>query len=112
MINARQVIESRGVITIRAKAGSFRGEKAVLIEVEDTGGGISPEVMRNMFNPFFSTFAKGTGLGLSISHRIIAHHHGEIEVINVAKGARFTITLPVVPPGPVVTGHAEQDSTI
>jgi signal transduction histidine kinase len=67
--------------------------------------------MRNMFNPFFSTFAKGTGLGLSISHRIISQHHGEIEVINVEKGARFTITLPVVQPGPVVTGRAEQAPT-
>ena len=55
--------------------------------------------MRNIFNPFFSTFAKGTGLGLSISHRIIAHHHGEIEVINGAKGARFVVLLPVMQPG-------------
>ena len=55
--------------------------------------------MRNIFNPFFSTFAKGTGLGLSISHRIIAHHHGEIEVINGEKGARFIVTIPLVPPG-------------
>ena len=111
MVNARQVMAGRGLITIRAKAGAIRGEQAVVIEVEDTGGGIRPEVMRNMFNPFFSTFAKGTGLGLSISHRIIAQHHGEIEVINVEKGARFTITLPVVQPGPVVTGRAEQAPT-
>jgi len=68
------------------------------LEVEDTGGGIAPEVMRNIFNPFFSTFAKGTGLGLSISHRIVAHHHGEIEVLNGELGARFIVRLPVKPP--------------
>ncbi len=112
MINARQVIKGRGVVTIRAKVGSLRGEKAVSVEIEDTGGGISPEVMRNMFNPFFSTFAKGTGLGLSISHRIIAHHHGEIEVINVEKGARFIVTLPVVQPGPAAAGRAEHVPTV
>jgi signal transduction histidine kinase len=95
MINARQIMVDGGVLTVSARKASLRGEKAVVVAVEDTGGGISPEVLRNIFNPFFSTFAKGTGLGLSISHRIIAHHRGEIEVINAERGARFTITLPV-----------------
>ena len=98
-----------GVLTLRAKTGALRGEPAVVVEVEDTGGGITPEVMRNMFNPFFSTFAKGTGLGLSISHRIIAHHHGEIKVINAQKGARFIVSLPVLQPGGKnVDQHEEQ----
>ena len=99
LINARQVMSDGGVLTVRAWVASLRGDKAVVVEVEDTGGGITPEVMRNIFNPFFSTFAKGTGLGLSISHRIIEHHHGEIEVINGERGARFIVTLPVVQPG-------------
>jgi signal transduction histidine kinase len=99
MINARQVMGTGGVLTVGARTGSLRGDKAVVVEVEDTGGGISPEVMRNIFNPFFSTFAKGTGLGLSISHRIIAHHQGQIEVINGEKGARFIVTLPVIQSG-------------
>ncbi len=111
MINARQVIGSRGVVTIRARASTLRGEQAVSVEIEDTGGGIRPEVMRNMFNPFFSTFAKGTGLGLSISHRIIAHHQGEIEVINAEKGARFIVTLPVVQPRTVIAGRTEHAPT-
>ena len=109
VINARQVMNDGGVLTIRAKTGALRGEPAVVVEVEDTGGGITPEVMRNMFNPFFSTFAKGTGLGLSISHRIIAHHHGEIKVLNAEKGARFIISLPVLQPGGKnVDQHEEQ----
>jgi len=99
LINARQVMSDGGVLTVRAWRGSLRGDKAVVVEFEDTGGGIAPEVMRNIFNPFFSTFAKGTGLGLSISHRIIEHHHGEIEVINGERGARFIVTLPVAQPG-------------
>ena len=111
LINARQVIGEQGVIKIRAKTGAIRGEEAVAVEVEDTGGGIRPEVMRNIFNPFFSTFAKGTGLGLSISHRIVALHHGEIEVINADQGARFIVTLPVVQPGSFDRGHAEDSQT-
>ncbi len=98
MINARQVMSDGGFLTVSARSGTLSGDKAVVVEFEDTGGGISPEVMRNMFNPFFSTFDKGTGLGLSISHRIVTHHHGEIEVINSEQGARFIVSLPVVPP--------------
>jgi signal transduction histidine kinase len=113
MINACQVMSDGGVLTIRAWVGSLRGDKAVVVVIEDTGGGISPEIMRNIFNPFFSTLAKGTGLGLSISHRIIAHHHGEIEVINGEQGAHFIITLPVAQPVAVKTDNAaraEEDS--
>jgi signal transduction histidine kinase len=108
LINARQAVKKKGMITVRAKAGIIRGEDAVVIEVEDTGGGIRPEIIRNIFNPFFSTSAKGTGLGLSISHRIIAHHYGEIEVINAEQGARFVVTLPVVQPGGHAAGRVDQ----
>lgn len=98
MINARQVMSNGGVLKVSARVGALHGTKAVVVEVEDTGGGIRPDVMRNIFNPFFSTFAKGTGLGLSISHRIIAHHHGEIEVVNGEQGACFIVKLPVTQP--------------
>ncbi|MCK4502374.1 MAG: histidine kinase, partial [Desulfuromonadales bacterium] len=98
-----------GVLTVKAWVGSLRGDQAVVVEVEDTGGGISPEIMRNIFNPFFSTFAKGTGLGLSISHRIIAHHHGGIEVINGEQGARFIVSLPVAQPAVVTIDSAENE---
>ncbi len=98
VINARQVMSAGGVLTVSARVGVLRGEQAVVVEVQDTGGGILPEVMRNIFNPFFSTFAKGTGLGLSISHRIVEHHHGQIEVVNGDQGACFIVSLPVVPP--------------
>ncbi|NIQ09895.1 MAG: histidine kinase, partial [Gammaproteobacteria bacterium] len=53
IINARQAIDGSGTITVRARRSSLRGEAAVAVEIEDTGGGISSEVMRNIFNPFF-----------------------------------------------------------
>jgi signal transduction histidine kinase len=110
-INARQVMNDGGVLTVSARTGSLRGDKAVVVEVKDTGGGISPEVMRNIFNPFFSTLAKGTGLGLSISHRIIEHHHGQIEVVNSGEGARFIVSLPLVQPSGASLGPAEKEKT-
>jgi|LGVD01.1.fsa_nt_gb signal transduction histidine kinase len=93
--NARQSMAPGGVLTVRAYASLLRGEPAVALEVEDTGGGIEPSVMRNIFNPFFTTRQDGTGLGLSIVHRIIEHHHGDIEVQNGELGARFIIHLAV-----------------
>lgn len=93
--NARQAMASGGTLTVRAYSALLRGEPAVALEVEDTGGGIEPSVMRNIFNPFFTTRQDGTGLGLSIVHRIIEHHHGDIEVQNGELGARFIIRLTV-----------------
>ncbi len=93
--NARQTMAAGGVLTVRAYTTLLRGEPAVALEVEDTGGGIELSVMRNIFNPFFTTRQDGTGLGLSIVHRIIEHHHGDIEVQNGELGARFIIRLAV-----------------
>ena len=93
--NARQAMPNGGLLSIRACRTTLRGDRAVAVKVEDTGGGISNEVMRNIFNPFFSTKEEGTGLGLSISHRIVEHHRGEIEVQNREKGALFILRLPV-----------------
>ncbi|MEZ4483150.1 MAG: ATP-binding protein [Syntrophotaleaceae bacterium] len=93
--NARQTMAGGGTLTVRAYGTVLRGDPAVALEVEDSGGGIEPAVMRNIFNPFFTTRQSGTGLGLSIVHRIIEHHHGDIEVQNGERGARFIIRLSV-----------------
>jgi two-component system sensor histidine kinase HydH len=93
--NARQSMAAGGTLTVRAHATTLRGDQAVAIEVEDTGGGIPADVMRNIFNPFFTTRENGTGLGLSIVHRIIEHHNGDIEVQNREKGALFIVRLAV-----------------
>ncbi len=90
--NARQAMPEGGTLTIRA----YPDEEGINIEVEDTGGGIPPEIVGNIFNPFFTTKKNGTGLGLPIAHTIIKNHGGEIGVKNMpGKGAIFVIRLPL-----------------
>ncbi|MDD5409518.1 MAG: ATP-binding protein [Candidatus Omnitrophica bacterium] len=72
------------------------GEEVVIVEIEDTGTGISEENLKRIFDPFFTTkgLGKGTGLGLSISQNIINLHKGLIEIISqLGKGTRVIITL-------------------
>jgi signal transduction histidine kinase len=96
--NARQAMPDGGMLIVRIYHSSLRGDRAVAVEVEDTGGGIPANILRNIFNPFFTTRKQGTGLGLPIVHRIIEHHQGEIEVQNTERGARFVLRLPEAPP--------------
>ena len=67
---------------------------------QDTGGGISPENLARLFNPFFTTKPEGTGLGLAITRRIIQEHGGSITVESeVQKGTTFHIFLPLLDAG-------------
>ncbi|MCB0307372.1 MAG: hypothetical protein KDI38_26655, partial [Calditrichaeota bacterium] len=73
------------------------GETPMLrISLRDSGSGIAPEVLENLFDPFVTTRSRGTGLGLSIAYRIIKQHGGWIEAFNNPdKGATFKIFLPL-----------------
>lgn len=97
LINAGQAIEAtgkQGVITVHTH---LQG-KQVIVDITDTGCGISEENLEKLFNPFFTTKpeGQGTGLGLSITYGIIQEHGGNIEVTSKeGEGSRFIITLPV-----------------
>jgi two-component system NtrC family sensor kinase len=75
---------------------SFGDRRFIVIEIEDSGCGISQENIGKIFEPFFSTKGqKGTGLGLSVAWGIIDNHNGSINVQSqVGKGTNFTIRLP------------------
>ena len=92
--NAIDAMPDGGTLTFRV---ANRGNR-VLIEVEDTGHGISQENVSKVFEPFFTTkeVGKGTGLGLAVCYGIISEHGGRIGVrSNVGKGTTFSIFLPV-----------------
>ncbi len=91
--NARHAMVGGGTLTVRTYRSNLRAEPCVAIDVQDTGGGVSPKILTEIFTPFYSTKEKGTGLGLAISQRIIQQHHGTIEVSNDDLGAKFTLRL-------------------
>lgn len=97
LVNAAHAIEEFGKITVR----TLPAEDSVIIEVEDTGKGISQEHLHRIFEPFFTTkpIGKGTGLGLSLSFNIIEKHNGDIKVLSTpGQGTCFRITLPIIQP--------------
>ncbi len=91
LLNAVQAMDGAG--TVRVEIGSQAGYASVV--VSDTGRGISPQNLPNIFRPFYTTRGDGTGLGLSLAQRIVEDHHGRIEVSSVVgQGSRFTVLLP------------------
>jgi signal transduction histidine kinase len=90
-INSMQSINNTGFITVRVEEekGNY------LLEIKDTGSGISQEDIKKIFNPFFTTKEKGSGLGLSIVKKIIEGHKGSIAIDSKEnEGTRVVIQLP------------------
>jgi two-component system sensor histidine kinase HydH len=95
--NAYQAMNGNGTLFIRIHPVSKNGSSFIRAEVQDTGNGIDPENLHNIFNPFYSTKEGRLGLGLPTIHKIIISHQGRIEVDNhPGEGVNFIITLPVV----------------
>ncbi|MFZ5944475.1 MAG: two-component system sensor histidine kinase NtrB [Bacillota bacterium] len=89
--NAAQAAGEQGKIFVSLHE---KGQK-VFITIWDTGPGIDPAIMDNLFRPFFTTKERGTGLGLSIVQAIIHNHGGDIVVKNAQEGgAIFQAILP------------------
>ena len=103
VINAQHAMQdSDGERRLMLTTGPADGGKRVMLEVADTGPGITPEVRRRIFEPFFTTKPQhlGTGVGLSLSQGIVDAHDGTLEVLPTRRGATFRMTLPAmeVPP--------------
>jgi len=97
--NAAESIEGRGSVTLSARTATWRlnGEHrpVVILEVEDTGKGIAPDVQKRLFDPFFSTKETGTGLGLAIAARIVEKHGGALQFqTQMNRGTTFGVVLP------------------
>lgn len=91
IVNAIQSMDSGGELFI----STGRSNGKVVVTFSDNGGGIAPEDLENIFNPFFTTKSCGTGLGLPITKSIITRHNGTITVENNAgEGVSFSLSLP------------------
>jgi two-component system, NtrC family, sensor kinase len=102
IVNASHAIAEQGVITL--SSGS-EGDW-VWIQVDDNGCGMSEEVQRRVFEPFYTTkdVGKGTGLGLSLSFSIVQKHGGAIQVRSqLGQGSAFRIWVPIHGPQPHLT---------
>lgn len=121
-LNARDAMPNGGTLKITTEdlvvSDSFRkanewaqNERYVLLQLSDTGRGMSPDILQHVFEPFFTTkqVGKGSGLGLSMVYGIITQHGGEIQVTSeVNAGTVVKIYLPIVAKPDKAGSEAEQ----
>jgi two-component system, NtrC family, sensor kinase len=104
VVNALDSMDEGGALTITPSVK----DGTVELIFQDTGCGMTPDILENIFEPFFtrSRTGKGTGLGLSISHRIISSHGGEITAASAGsgQGSTFTVRLPIEQPAELRDG--------
>jgi two-component system NtrC family sensor kinase len=94
-VNAIEAAGEGDEVSIAAYDTQDRDVAAQAIEVRDTGAGITPGDLDQLFQPFFTTKPAGTGLGLSVAENIVRSHEGRIEVEStVGTGTTFRIVLP------------------
>src|SRR5262249_9472108 len=107
-IQLQQVVLNLVMNSIEAIGSTAAGERRITgrtrlidgsaaeVSIEDSGPGISPEMVDQVFEPFFSTKEAGMGMGLSIARTIVASHRGRIWAANRREGGavlRFTVPL-------------------
>ena len=92
ILNAMQAMPDGGLLTIRARRESPMG----VIEISDTGTGISPEILCHVTEPFFTTRHDGTGLGLSVSKQLIELNGGKLDFFSEpGQGTTVSLYLPL-----------------
>jgi signal transduction histidine kinase len=91
--NAIDAMRGKGELRVR----TYRDDTCVVVEIGDSGPGISPEVKPHIFEPFFTTkgVGEGTGLGLDTAQRIVKKHKGNIQVSSKPGDTRFQVWLPL-----------------
>jgi signal transduction histidine kinase len=93
VINAKDAMPKGGTLDISTVVDDAK----VLVHVQDTGVGMSPEVKEHVFEAFFTTKGeKGSGIGLNICRQIVVDHNGQISVESIeGQGSTFTVRLPL-----------------
>ncbi|MDX2225678.1 MAG: ATP-binding protein [Verrucomicrobiae bacterium] len=89
--NAMQAMKTGGILRV----ATTREDSFVVVSLTDNGGGIAPETLANIFQPFYTTKKKGSGLGLMIVRRIVQAHGGEISIeSHLERGTTVKVLLP------------------
>lgn len=112
LLNARQAMPDGGTIEVRAENVAFADSlddagPRVRISIRDSGRGMAADVLRRIFDPYFTTKPGGNGLGLATAYAIVGKHGGHISVESTPDvGTAFTVDLPAsletpLPPPPV-----------
>jgi len=109
-VNARDAMPTGGRLRIEAKRSLYDRRSEVLIQVTDTGSGMSLETQSRMFEPFFSTKEMNVGLGLTAVYGIMKQSAGQVEVVSrPGEGTVVRVTLPLVrqgrPPVPSIPAN-------
>jgi signal transduction histidine kinase len=97
-LNACQAMPSGGRLTIRCAAADTvpDGGPRAILQIRDTGAGITAEDLQRVFDPFFTTKTTGTGLGLTICHDIVTRHQGQLRLESEpGRGTVATVSLPL-----------------
>jgi signal transduction histidine kinase len=95
LLNGIQAISGAGEVRVTM----LQDHDSAIVEVTDTGRGISAEALARIFKPFFTTRSEGTGLGLSLANSIVHSHGGRIDVTSTpGKGSLFKVFLPLQRP--------------
>jgi signal transduction histidine kinase len=96
-LNAVEAMGTEGLLTVRITRKHAQGVSWIVVDVSDTGPGISESVAANIFDPFFTTKARGSGLGLTICRGITDAHRGTIRAERnpEGQGASIIVELPV-----------------
>lgn len=90
IVNAVQAMKDTEIKKIDIKMGIENSK--VVIEIKDTGCGMSEETKKRLFEPFYTTKSKGTGLGMAITHKILESHHAQIDIESqLGQGTQFKI---------------------
>ena len=92
IVNAIEAMAEGGELRIR----TCQDPRDVVVEIQDNGAGIPPDVLPHIFEPFFTTkgVGEGTGLGLDISMRVVRKHRGEIRVQSKPGATTFRVSIP------------------
>jgi two-component system sensor histidine kinase HydH len=98
-LNSMEAMDSGGVLAVRVEEAP--NARRIEIRVSDTGSGIRPEDLPQVFEPYFTTKPTGTGLGLAIAHHIVEAMGGDIAVESrLGAGTTFTLKLPLIKANP------------